>query len=207
MALVIPTPFLAEDTSSDQELTRIIESRRSRQAATIYSILKLHTRDLSESTLGHLAATILGECEKYLLDPVLVLGVISVESEFQHKAVSSTGARGLMQILPSVAAPLAEKTGLEGWAGAESLYDPVVNAKIGVFYLSYLKERFNDVRIALAAYRWGPARIQQKLENNRAIPFDYTRKVLSAARAYRGRTAESLIDTASFPRSESIELS
>ncbi|HEU4346071.1 MAG TPA: lytic transglycosylase domain-containing protein [Candidatus Binatia bacterium] len=206
MALLIPTPFLAEDASPDQELTQVIESRRSRLAATIYSILKLHTRDLSESTIDNLAATILDECEKYLLDPVLILGVISVESEFQHKAVSSTGARGLMQILPSVAAPLAEQTGLKEWAGVESLYDPIVNAKIGLLYLSYLKERFNDVSIALAACRWGPTRIQEKLETNRPVPFDYTRKVLSVARAYRDRKAESLIDAASFPRSESIEV-
>ena len=200
--ILTPTPFVAGDTTQDEQLDRAIQAKRARQAARIYSTLKFHTRNLTESTVRELAATILSECEKYSLDPVLVLGVISVESEFHHKAVSSTGARGLMQILPSTATALAREAGLEEWQGAKSLYDPVINAKLGILYLSQLKERFNDTKIALAAYRWGPTSVQEKMQNRQEVPFKYSHKVLALARLYHERPPKILTDRPSLPGQE-----
>ncbi|MEE8076081.1 MAG: lytic murein transglycosylase, partial [Candidatus Binatia bacterium] len=55
---------------------------------------------------------------------------------------------------------------------------------IGVFYLSRLKKRFRDMKLALTAYNWGPTRIGYKLAGKRSVPTRYAKKVLSASRLY-----------------------
>ena len=155
------------------------------QAHRIYSVLKSHRADLGDGTAWRVAFTIASESRKYSLDPELILAVIRVESGFRRRAVSSAGARGLMQIRPFVADALAEELGVEKWKGIESLDDPVNNVKLGVFYLAYLIQRFGDLRLALAAYRWGPTRIQTRLESAGAVPLRYSRKVIKFAALYR----------------------
>jgi soluble lytic murein transglycosylase len=148
-------------------------------------VLKSHGADLGDGAAWRVAVTIASESRKYSLDPELILAVIRVESGFRRRAVSSAGARGFMQIRPFVADALAEEVGLKQWSGPESLDDPVTNIKLGVFYLAYLNQRFGDLKLALAAYRWGPTRIQTRLESARAIPLRYSRKVIKFAALYR----------------------
>ncbi len=84
--------------------------------------------------------------ERYGVEPRLILGVIRVESNFEPKARSSSGARGLMQLLP--------ETGRR--FGARSLDDPAQNVDAGTRYLRYLLELFRgDVDRALAGYTAG----------------------------------------------------
>jgi len=80
------------------------------------------------------------------VDPILVVAIIENESGFRRNAVSSRGARGLMQLTP--------ETGQ--WMGAEDLHDPAENIEAGVRYLHYLAGRFNgDLAMQLAAYNAG----------------------------------------------------
>jgi soluble lytic murein transglycosylase len=151
----------------------------------IYSVLRSHNKDLDKSATWIIAKTIQEESKKYSLDPMLVLAVIKVESSFRHLAVSPVGARGLMQIRPFVANALASEVDLKTWNGIASLDDPVLNIKIGVFYLNRLKKRFRDMKLALTAYNWGPTRIGYKLAGKRSVPTKYAIKVLSAYRLYR----------------------
>lgn len=156
----------------------------------IYSVLRTYRTDLRETQAWHISQTILGESLKHALDPLLVLAVINVESHFRHAAVSPRGARGLMQIRPFVATALAQEIGLgldseTQTLDPESLDDPILNIKLGVFYLQELKKRFQDVRLALTAYNWGPTEIRARLDKKDAIPEEYASKVLSTYRRFR----------------------
>jgi len=159
------------------------KARRIHETSHILSMLKSSNMDLSRPRA--VAEAIWRESRKYSLDPMLVLAVIKVESEFRSEAVSIYGARGLMQLLPTVAHVLAEEADLEEWEGPESLHNPVTNVKLGAFYLGYLQERFGDLKVALTAYNQGPTSVQRMLESRAALSFDYARKVLSISRNYR----------------------
>ncbi len=113
---------------------------------------------------------------------------MKVESRFRAKAVSSQGARGLIQILPSVACTISEELEMKRWNGKKSLDDPIINTKLGVFYLAQMKEQFVDLRHTLAAYHSGPYSIKAKIEKNQPIRLDYPRKVILAYRPTRTRT-------------------
>lgn len=88
----------------------------------------------------------------YGVDSTLVKAVIAVESAGNPTAVSSKRAKGLMQLIDSTAAEM----------GVENVWDPKENITGGVKYLKHLLERFNgDVRLALASYNAGPARVEK----------------------------------------------
>ena len=84
------------------------------------------------------------------VDPRLVNAVIRVESGYDSTAVSSKGARGLMQLMP--------RTGRQ--YGALDLFDPKVNIDAGVRYLKKLLSRY-DLPLALAAYNAGEAAVDR----------------------------------------------
>ena len=104
---------------------------------------------LNESKLMHLLVYIWGLCGEYKVPYEIVLAVIHTESSWQHKAVSTSGAIGLMQVKPS--------TAMSEFQTPESeLYDPYVNVTVGIKYLSELHERFGDWNTVLTAYSHGP---------------------------------------------------
>ena len=75
--------------------------------------------------MKHLLIYINALCVEYNVDYDLVKAVIATESSWKHKAKSSAGALGLMQVLPSTA--LGEFS-----THAEDLYDPYVNVTVGI---------------------------------------------------------------------------
>lgn len=91
------------------------------------------------------------------LDPVLVAALIRQESYFNPSATSPVGARGLMQIMPSVGRSLARARGVT-WSDA-LLYDPAVNIRLGTAHLAPLVRRYPSVVRALAAYNAGESRV------------------------------------------------
>lgn len=132
---------------------------------------------LTEDEITAVAAVVSEESSARGLEPSLVLAVMAVESEFDPFAVSSAGAMGLMQLLPSTAAELARRLDLP-WDGPASLFDPVLNTRLGIAYLHELVRRFGDVEIALAAYNWGPGHVSRQLGGGGPLPVGYTRRVL-----------------------------
>jgi soluble lytic murein transglycosylase len=174
VSLLIPTRPLAES-----------KAQRLHETARIYSMLQSSNMGLSHLSTRAVAETVWKESKKYSLDPILVLAIIKIESEYRPRVVSTYGARGLMQLRPYVADALAEDVELESWEGEKSLDDPIINIKLGVFYLGYLKERFGDLRVALTAYNLGPTWVQRRLKDKMALPFGYASKVLSMLRDYR----------------------
>lgn len=92
------------------------------------------------------------------LDPALVAGLIRQESSFNPNAVSAAGARGLMQLMPSVGAAIARTKEYPLWDPA-LLFDADVSLELGTAHLaSSLKSGMATAR-ALAAYNAGASRV------------------------------------------------
>jgi soluble lytic murein transglycosylase len=95
------------------------------------------------------------------LDPFLILSVMKQESGFDYRAVSHSGALGLLQMIP----PTAQEVKLELKSDADmpsSLTDPATNVKYCAYYLAKLIKKYNgSIPLALAAYNAGPTRITQ----------------------------------------------
>ena len=104
---------------------------------------------LNKSKLKHLLIYVNALCDEYGVDYDMVKAVIQTESSWNHKAVSTSGAIGLMQILPSTA--MTEFNTPE-----QDLYDPYVNVTVGIKYLSHLNQHFDDINATLTAYSHGP---------------------------------------------------
>jgi soluble lytic murein transglycosylase len=118
------------------------------------------------------------------IEPYLVAAVVREESSYYPRAVSRAGARGLMQLMPATARPMAEHRGL-AFAGGELLDDPRANIDMGTAFLGGLMREFSDPRLAVAAYNAGPARVRGWWQARRTsdveawveqIPFDETRQ-------------------------------
>ena len=143
-------------------------------------VLKLILRfsdEMSSSQAKKLAKLIVEECDNYEIDPSLVLAIIQVESNFSPTAVSDKGAIGLMQVMPSTAEYLAEKLGIS-ISRKKELHDPFLNVRLGIYYLSLLEGRFDNVEDALFAYYYGPSRFESNRYITGKLP-RYVRKVLS----------------------------
>ncbi|MGH7388261.1 MAG: transglycosylase SLT domain-containing protein [Candidatus Rokuibacteriota bacterium] len=122
--------------------------------------------------------------ERNGLDPNLVAAVVREESSYHPRAVSRAGARGLMQLMPATAQPMAAHRGLAFREGA-LLDDPSANIQLGTAFLAGLVREWNDPRLALAAYNAGPRRVRDWWKARRTsdleafvelIPFDETRR-------------------------------
>lgn len=93
--------------------------------------------------------------EQFNIDPLLIYSIIKAESNFNKDAKSSSGAKGLMQLMDATAEEIAYKIN-EPLIIKESLYDPEKNIKIGTKYYSELIESFNgNMLLALTAYNAG----------------------------------------------------
>jgi soluble lytic murein transglycosylase-like protein len=156
-----------------------------REASAIERYLLRKRTGLSRKEVASLARTILAESHAYEMDPTIVLAVMHVESRFDTFAVSPVGARGLMQLLPATGEEMALKHGVP-WNGTRTLFDPEVNVKLGVAYLRELSDRYGDISTALAAYNWGPGRIDRRLRRGSALPAEYPQLVLHAHAEGRG---------------------
>ncbi len=89
------------------------------------------------------------------VDPLLIMALIKVESDFREHAVSRAGAIGIMQLMPETAAWISEKLNLV--VDINSVVDNIV---VGIRYLHYLIDLYDgDLDFALRAYNAGPARV------------------------------------------------
>ncbi|MBI1249891.1 MAG: transglycosylase SLT domain-containing protein [Alphaproteobacteria bacterium] len=139
-------------------------------------------------------------------EPALVLAIIRQESEFDPNAVSSVGARGLMQLMPATARLTANRYGMSYDGPAALNANTTYNITLGARHLSDLLDSFNGSYVlTIAAYNAGPGRAREWIEewgDPRArsvdvvdwielIPFsetrNYVQRVLENVQVYRHR--------------------
>ena len=126
---------------------------------------------LNKSKLKHILIYIEALCWEYGVDYEMVKAGIQTESSWNHKAVSTSGAIGLMQVLPSTAMS-------EFQTPKEDLFDPYVNVTVGIKYLSKLDEHFDDLESTLTAYSHGPT-VTRKYSSRYISNNFYVKRVLN----------------------------
>ena len=117
--------------------------------------------------------------EKHGVDFFLIKSVIKAESLFDPKAVSSAGAKGLMQLMPDTATEV----------GVNNVFDAEQNIMGGTKYLKKLMKRFkNNAKSAVAGYNAGPAAV---VYYDGVPPFDetmnYVDKIHGFYKIYTGK--------------------
>ena len=89
--------------------------------------------------------------KKYDVDESLIHALIKVESDYDPKAVSPAGAKGLMQLMDKTAQLYKVK----------DPFDPEENIRAGVKHLKMLIDKYNDIEKALAAYNAGETAVEK----------------------------------------------
>jgi soluble lytic murein transglycosylase len=115
-----------------------------------------------------------GHARNYRLDPALLAAVIYQESKFRPRVKSTSGAVGLMQLLPDTARGIAVHTGGSQFR-VDDLYNPEINVRYGSWYLRHLLDKYDDERTALAAYNAGQENVDDWRRDGRGIAFAETR--------------------------------
>lgn len=126
----------------------------------IESVLSRRSQ-LSVGRRAELAAAIEAESRRAKYDPLLVMAIMDVESDYLETAVSSAGARGLMQMQPLTQAWLLER---EGFADDLSREDPTLDVRLAIRYLRFLHDNFGSLELALMAYNAGPNRLRDAIQ-------------------------------------------
>lgn len=142
--------------------------------------------------------TVESAASEFGLPPELVYAVILTESSFDSDAVSSAGAKGLMQLTDDTNEWVAWRLGEA--AEPERIFEPEQNVRRGCYLLAYLYERFGGWNEALAAYNAGIGRVSGWLDDLmysedqttlivEKLPIEETRnyiaKVLASAEKYK----------------------
>jgi soluble lytic murein transglycosylase len=142
-----------------------------------------------------------------MVEPGLAMAIARQETELDQRAISPSGARGLMQLMPATAKKVAGGIG-EAYSGDRLLDDWQYNARLGQTYLAEQITAFSGSYVlAAAAYNAGPSRVNQWVREYgdprlpgtdmidwiETIPFDETRnyvqRVIEALWVYRARMA------------------
>jgi soluble lytic murein transglycosylase len=115
---------------------------------------------------------ILAASKRVGLDPFLIQALMREESYFNEFAISTSNARGLMQLLPSTAQDVARWENLSAFQVSD-LFLPDVNIRLGSRYLGYLHETFSyNSMPAVGAYNGGPGAMKRWLQASPTIKSD-----------------------------------
>lgn len=148
------------------------------------------------------------EAERYGVSALVLRSLTRQESGFNLRAVSTSNALGLMQMIPSTAAEVSKKLGLKIEI-PDDMFRPEINIPLGSFYIAQMLDQFQgSVPFALAAYNAGPTRVKiwadlrpEILQNTDEVWFDelpwtetsfYVKAILRNILLYR------LVDEGSF---------
>lgn len=123
--------------------------------------------------LAQYAPLIQAAASKYHVPVELICGVILQESGGNPRAVSRTGAKGLMQLMPQTASRM----------GVQNVHDPAQNIDGGTRYLRFLLDRFHgNIELTLAGYNAGEKAVEQS--GNKVPPYRETRAYIPNVLGY-----------------------
>ncbi len=130
--------------------------------------------------------------EEYQVDENLIYAIIKAESNFNAQAVSSKGAKGLMQLMDKTAKDIAPEN------SNNDLLNIDTNIQLGTKYISILIERYDNIGIAVIAYNAGIGTVDTWIEKNiikkdgsdiENVPYketnQYVRKILRDYKIYQ----------------------
>lgn len=142
-----------------------------------------------------LATAIMRESEKHDFDPLFLVSIIQNESSFNPQRKGSAGEIGLMQIKPSTAKWIAQKSGIK-YKNDKALYNPAFNVKIGAAFMAMLREQFDSHgRLYMSAYNMGAKKVRNMVAQDK-MPAEYVGAVMKryiamySAFKHDGDTAE-----------------
>ena len=153
-----------------------------------FTLIHRLVEDYSYQRIGDthkLASTIHKYSSRYKVDPLLALAVLHEESHFKTDAVSSKGALGLMQVMPETGREIASNLNIRNFT-THKIFDPYVNVRMGIWYLMFLKKKFNNNRLlVLTAYNIGPTRLVEMRGTGHKFDYHYAKKVLKTYRRFQ----------------------
>jgi soluble lytic murein transglycosylase len=159
----------------------------------IMQYLKNNKVRASDEKLKKIATSVYEEAKDNEIDYRLVLAVMKVESNFRSDAISKKGARGLLQIKPSLAKYVSKETGVS-IKSPKCLDEPEKNIRIGVSHLSWLIEKFENLNTALHAYNVGMGKAKKAVSEDDGPDTRFTRKVLAEYRLIKNTLPHSHLE-------------
>lgn len=163
--------------------------------AKVFNVKTLILREIYPKTYSE-------HVEKYAkefnVDPLLIFSMIKAESNFDEKAQSSSGAKGLMQLMEATAIEIANKID-EPLVEQENLLEPEKNIMIGTKYYAELLQNYDgNMLLALTAYNAGMGNVNEWIKNEiikkdgsdiENIPYKetnmYVRKIINNYKMYK----------------------
>ena len=139
----LPVDVLNEGVSTEESLS---DRYRKYHINIIKNEILEKSTDLDDDESHEVASAIVEESMIAGYDPLFVIAIIEAESNFVVEATSRSGARGLMQIMPST---------FRAVSSAKRMFDPVENVRAGIRYLGMLNG-FKSINTVLLAYNQGP---------------------------------------------------
>lgn len=182
--------FLSLSLSRARESLRMLETQRLEEEERYRREVRSHQVKYRDEILYYAAAN--------GIDPAYVAAVIKRESDYDPRAVSRVGAKGLMQFMPDTFDWVAPKCGLSK-KDADAVYEPENAIKMGCYLLRYISDMYDgDPLLVACAYHAGWGNVNSWLKNYSSdgkhltlsqIPTDDTRyyagKVLNAYAIYQ----------------------
>jgi len=168
------THFTNTPTSSDCKIFRKKSSSSFSSSAKRSHGERYQTLNYSDRVPYHAQINDMGD--RYRVDPNLIRAVIRAESSFNRYAVSSQGAKGLMQLMPETAKDLKVR----------DPFNPRQNIEGGTRYLRSLMDTFDgNLTLVLAAYNAGPTLVK-RVKRVPRIPetIQYVKRVLGHYKGY-----------------------
>ncbi len=166
---------LEEKAQSDYQL--IIVSQLYNRAGNIYKSVNLLEKIDTPAALPYkypqpYSDEVFRFSNKYGHDVLLVYSLIREESRYNKDAVSSSNARGLMQLISGTANDSAREVGIQQY-NFNKLFEPEVNVELGSFYLRKVLDRYNgEIPLGLASYNAGPNRVAEWVDTIGYYKFD-----------------------------------
>jgi soluble lytic murein transglycosylase-like protein len=177
-ALSVPRPPAAVRMEVPSDPAPLLDPAPPENASLLYARAVLEKRGEKLAAVqreGIARALVLAEADEGL--PVLMtLAMITQESRFDPRARGPSGSLGLMQLQPGTARDVARRHGL-AWQSERTLLDPVQNVRIGLAYLTELRQRFGSTDHALAAYNIGPGNLSRLLQQRPLRHGPYLKKI------------------------------